>query len=325
MRRRLLRYLPAAAIIVGVGVMGCSRQAAPPAAEVKQASINVLSLAMGASVVGSSEFFASPNDPSVLLAPGEGAYAAALGAKMPQWIIFDLGAPRRVEMVSITWYDQANCGLDFRVLGRKDSREAWSTLAEATGNRKAVWEAKVSATEVGQVRLEVTKAAGQRRTLVKRFQLLAAEATPVSNVAVLGAGLKVDAASKFYPKPNDPSAIFTGRIGSPKSPDYAAASDGLPNQVTFSLSAPQAIRAVSVSWYDDQNYASQWELAAKQNNEWKPVLALSDQKERHGLYALPDPVTAQTFRLTVSKTVGQPRLLARQLALYAETKSAGTP
>jgi len=286
--------------------------------QVGQGLTNVLTSALGANPAGSSVFFKAPNDPAILLAPGPKDYAAAADSNMPQWLAFDLGAVRKVEAVSITWWSEADRGLNFTVQGRKDSRAGWEALATVTDNSGAVWSQEIRVAEIGQVRLEVTQATGQGRTLIKKLQFFAAEGAPVKNVALVSAGLKVDSSSAFFKAPNDPAAMFTGKLSAPNSNAYAAGqADGLPDFVEFSLPSAAEVMAVGVHWYDDQNYAIEWALEAKDGDLWKPVLTVTDGKEVHGFYLLDKPVTAQTFRLTVTKTAGQQRMLARQLALYA--------
>jgi len=135
--------------------------------------VNVLATGLGARVIDSSPFFPPPNDPTVLLRYQLGSYAAAADSVLPQWIEFDLGNPREVEAAAITWWSQADRGVDFRLLGRRRASEAWSLLAEVKDNDSVTWRAAFATRQVAQVRLEVTKAAGQGRTLIDLFALFA--------------------------------------------------------------------------------------------------------------------------------------------------------
>jgi hypothetical protein len=322
-------------LCVGLAVVtGCAKQrttarvpppsAAPrvPQPAVGRGLTNVLSASAGAAAAGSSSFWAAPHDPAVLLSPGAQDYAAAMDTAMPQWMVFDLGAPRKVQAAAIQWWSQADRGIAFQLAGRKDSRQMWATLASTTANDRQLWEASFAPQTVGQVRLEVTKAAGQGRTLVQGLYVFASPAAPVHNVAVVSSGLKIDSATPFFRSPNDPTAMFSGTVSPAGSSHYAAAQAGgnnkLPSVVVFSLPKPRDIVAVSTTWYDAKTYATTFRLEAKRGTTWMPVLDITGNTSLHGFYALDAPVRASTFRLTVTQAAGQPRLLARQVALYAK-------
>jgi hypothetical protein len=290
----------------------------------EEALADVLTSASGASVAGSSALFGPPSDASALLDQDTGTYVAAADQTMPQWIEYDLGAPRRVEAAAIGWWSQPDRALDFTLQGRRDSRAAWTTLAQVRDNPGLVWRTYLPASEISQVRLEVTRAAGQGRMLVASFRLFAQDAGRARNVAVVSEGLTIDDSSPFFPPPNDPFAMFTGYPVT--NDDYAAAQEGpLPQMVAFSLRRPAAIAAVSVHWYDGQNYATDWSLEAKVGETWAPVLQVQDGHEESGFYVLDSPVTARSFRLTVTSTAGQQRLLAKSVALYAPPPTHGGP
>jgi hypothetical protein len=274
---------------------------------------NVLSSTLGATLSGSSPFHASPNDGAILLQPPtRQSYAAAAGTTMPQWLTYSLGAPVPVQAAAISWYSPADYGRDFRIEGRRDSRELWHPLAVVRDNSEMLWQTTFPPCEIAQVRLTVENAAGQGRTLVKRFYLFSPKPRITANVALTEAGLRIEASS-----PHDPSTMFAGRVGSSGSTEYAAAlSTALPHWLTFSLPKEKSISAVGVSWYDNENYATHFKLEARSKTDWEPVVEVADAKDVGGFYVFPTPVVARTFRLTVYATQGQPRLLARQLALY---------
>lgn len=279
---------------------------------------NVLSSALGAAVSGSSSFAPAPNGAAILLEPATlETYAAAVGTSMPQWLTFNLGAVVPVEAVAIAWYSAWDYGRDFRIEGRRDSRHPWRPLAEMRDNAEMLWQSAFAPTEIGQVRLTVESAAGQGRALIRRFYLFSPKPSITVNVALNAAGLTIDSSSPFHPPPNDPSAMFTGRIGAAGSPDYAAGLPApLPQWVAFSLPERRTIGAVGLVWYDSHNYARHFRLEVKRQGAWEPILEVMDSEDVGGFYVLDKPCTERTFRLLVYSAHGQPRLLARQLALY---------
>ena len=319
--------LPALLLSLATGGIGCGERAGGSGARwalpqcrppVGDGLTNVLSSTLGATLSDSSPFHAPPNDGGVLLScQTRQGYAAAAGTAMPQWITYNLGAPVPVQAAAIAWYSPRDYGRDFRIEGRRDSRDPWRPLAEMRDNAEMLWQSAFAPTEIGQVRLTVESAAGQGRTLIKCFYLFSAKPRITENVAVTAAGLRIQSASPFHPPPNDPSAMFTGRIGAVGSRDYAAGLPApLPQWVAFSLPERRTIGAVGVVWYDSHNYASHFRLEVERQGAWEPILEVTDGEDVGGFYVLDKPCTERTFRLLVYSAHGQPRLLARQLALY---------
>jgi len=136
-------------------------------------SNDVADVGLGASIIASSPFHASPNDAGFVLREDDpNGYAAALtGTSLPHWFEVDLGQKRAVRKAAIIWYGPDRYATTYRMLSREDAGEPWELLFQAADNRTVDVHHAFEARWARFVRLEVSAFEGDPRLLIRAFRL----------------------------------------------------------------------------------------------------------------------------------------------------------
>ena len=109
--------------------------------------------------------------------------------------------------------------------------------------------------------------------------------------------------------------------------DYAAAREdqSLPQVVTLELAKDVKLRRAAITWESDQNCGSDYTIEAVDDaGKATPLCAVSGGKGRLQEVALAGDHPTRRVRLTLTKTIGQPRLLVRRIELWADNVAMAT-
>jgi len=141
---------------------------------------NILAYASGARLVSSSPFFEFPNDAGHLLRGSGIGYAAAIhGTGTMDWLEFELGTAAIVDEAFLVWLDEDNRATAYRIKVRATTNSAWVTVVDEQAAGKASVKYKFPRMTCRYVRLETDDYIGQRRMLIRRFELLESEVQSV--------------------------------------------------------------------------------------------------------------------------------------------------
>lgn len=120
--------------------------------------------------------------------------------------------------------------------------------------------------------------------------------------------------SEFYPN-HGPENALDGDA----TDDYVAAvENSFPNTFAIKLRRQEKIYRISITWFDGQNYASDFEIHAVIDGRYEEVFV-----EKHyttgrikDQIILDEPITTDAVKLVVHGAKGQKRLLLRQFQLF---------
>lgn len=134
----------------------------------------------GAFISSSSAFFPRPNDADYILRPEvQDGYAAAFEtADETQFIEIDFGAERVINKIRLVWLSFENRGIDYTLHRRNAGSDGWTILADIVGSEEVEHDLTFTPIATRQVRLAVTRFHGQRRILLRRFDVMG-DTTPL--------------------------------------------------------------------------------------------------------------------------------------------------
>lgn len=151
---------------------------------------NPLKFEAGASVLASSAFSPFPNDAAyVLRKEVHGGYAAALDTSDGHnWIEFSLAGQSVVNGAAVEWYNEDNRVSGYRISTRATPDSEWVTVVEEASASELLNRHSFAGVFCSQVRLETFEYVGQRRMLLRKFELTTGAASDVaSSVPVVAA------------------------------------------------------------------------------------------------------------------------------------------
>jgi len=266
----------------------------------------------------SSQFMAAPYNADAAVDGDDGPdYAAhATFGDYPNWFVVGLSGVVDVWDVEIMWGSTTLYGQDFEVWAYRDRGMGfeWERIVQEVGwapvggNALYVkrWGAPV--TRVCKLQMVVTRAAGQARTVMRRFAW--------NQLAEWGG--TVEAATRMLGVPYGVEAALDGGSG---YENYAAGAlvGQYPQWFRVQMRQPVELRSVQVFWYSATVYGQEFEVWAYRNGRWERVIREVgwSPPTGTGLYnrVLATPVGGvEALSLVVRGAAGQERLVVRQFS-----------
>jgi hypothetical protein len=276
-----------------------------------------LNQAVSGMVESASEFIPAPFDPGAALDGNDlDDYAAhATLNDYPNWFVVSLSSLMDLHDVVIRWVDTTLYGKDFEVWAYQDvgAGFAWVRVLQEVnwdpaGSPFYIRRFPSPYQRVCKLKFVLTNAAGQARTLMRRFawnQLQEFGATPTWS-------------SSFFGAPWDVLAALDGQND---LSDYAAhySLNSYPNWFQLTLREKTELRSVQVHWYSSSYYGRNFRVLAFRGGAWTTV-ALETAWSPPDASAVYNRVLAapladvEALSLVVLEAVGQPRMLLRQFS-----------